>query len=254
MSRSMRYKNATVCDHLASQYVAGAMSARVRRRMETLMRDYREMDTAVAYWSDLMTPMQDRLPPQQPPVDLWAKIDAATAPVAKPQTARTQAQVAKTSWLASFWENLAMWRFSAMAGTAASVVFAVALLWNVMGGAPGRGADYMAPMSRNGEVALVISAYKGEEPGTSELVTQWSKRFQDKPSGPLHLWAEKMDDHSLVYLGQIDSGKENWTLTSAEWKVIANSSRLLINDNPSTLDVAAVTFEGPCVQLNAWKS
>lgn len=79
MSRSLRYSNPDVCDQLAAQYVAGDMTARVRRRMEQLMREHPPLKAAVADWSDRMMPLQNRYPEQAPPASLWRQIDPVGA-------------------------------------------------------------------------------------------------------------------------------------------------------------------------------
>lgn len=263
MSRSLRYENKVVIDHLASQYVAGALTPLVRRRIETLRQNNASLDQAVAQMSDAFSELHDVLTqPDFSPVqqeNVWQQIQTATQAPLEDQTKKK----------ASFWENITLWRGVSFAS------IAMLLLTTFLPMLQKPTSDQVSPayfaslspatntMAINSadKPVYVISVYKGDDTKPSTLVMQWVKNSQDKSlnqmvkTTELHIWSENKDDQALVYIGQQPKANAPIGLTKASWQSIKNSRRLLITTSASKKPNAATTrFSGICLQLKSWKT
>ncbi|WLD58297.1 hypothetical protein NFC81_00545 [Salinispirillum sp. LH 10-3-1] len=247
MSAVLRYRHPKVCQHLASQYVAGHLSPGVRRRMEMLLPQHPPLADAVAEWSDELWQVQASLPTQEPPKRVWRDIKR-TLLAGAPQKHRTFIDRVRNGW-----QDVTALRWWAAGSSIAALVLVSVLLWQP-DTPPVRTASYMAPLSQGDTITLVVYGYQGETPGTSALRLQWAETEVPRPEGALHLWAELKGSAELVYLGELVAGQSWRALSRTEWQALAGSSRLLINDQAVQLDMANVLMEGPCVQLRAYPS
>jgi anti-sigma-K factor RskA len=103
---------------LAADYALGALGAAERAAAERRLASDPAFRAEVEGWQAVLAPLADDIAPVAPPAALWARIDAATRPVAAtvPQPGSQ-----------SMWKSLNLWRYLAGASTVAAVV-AVALL------------------------------------------------------------------------------------------------------------------------------
>ncbi|WP_394168853.1 hypothetical protein [Saccharospirillum alexandrii] len=253
MSRSLRYSNPDVCDQLAAQYVAGDMTARVRRRMEQLMQEHPPLKAAVADWSDRMMPLQNRYPEQAPPASLWRQIEHSLPADRKPkaQTAPTR----KTGVLTRLLDLLnpgVLW--PAVTGGALVALVMITLNLGLVRSPESIGPAYMAPLSWEGDVALVVSGYRRNGDQPAWLSAQWSARLDDRPEGATHLWAETGENREWVYLGAVTPENRRWDLDAEGWQAVMEAHRLVVNDNPGTIQPQLALMEGPCIQLGNWDS
>ena len=79
----MNYERPELLDRLAGEYVLGTMSARVRRRFQTIQRASPQAQQAVQAWERRLSPLAQSVPPQQPPAGTWEAIDRRTGGVAR---------------------------------------------------------------------------------------------------------------------------------------------------------------------------
>ncbi len=251
MSGSLRYRNELICDHLASQYVAGAMTFRVRARMESLLAVTPELDRAVAFWADQFSVLHEQLPAEVPENKTWEQIDRRISVL------DAHEQSASNSW----WQSLLLWRVAGIGGMMTSFLLAMFLLLPSISPSPQitGGANYVATMSAHNidkaEIQFVISAYKKQGDTPSRLHVQWSQGHIDKKGDQsLHLWAEDKDSGEMVYIGLQPAQEQAWDLDKPSWLAVANSSRLLMTSNTNVPDSLNTVFSGPCVQLTAWQS
>lgn len=247
MPGALRYRNPELCDLLASRYVTGRMTAPVRRRLERLMRREPTLEQAVAKWADRMAPLQDSLPEHQPPAALWTRIHDSLH-----EAGHDVASARQHHNLTRLPRRLMAWRMATLISVAASLVLAIALLTDHHE-QPLATASYLAPMSQDGTVVLVVSGYKRQADSPSRLAVQWSRQWPKKQSGPLYLWAEDDTNHTLVYLGQFSDSDRNWALSKTQWQALALSSRLLVGTTRDRITPAEAAFIGPCVQLEKWR-
>ncbi len=101
-------------DLLAAEFVLGTLDAEDARRVETLLRDDLTFRDAVAAWERRLAPLAGLVPEQAPPVALWRRIAADTAPRAAVVRAPTRKLV--------FWRTTS---FGALALAAAVAIFAL---------------------------------------------------------------------------------------------------------------------------------
>lgn len=240
----LRYRQPEVCDHLAAQYVAGSMTARVRARTETLIESTPELRRAVAFWADQFAELQYQLPESQPVADVWQNIAKAT----KPENTE--------NWWSKLLQSLRFWQSAALIGAVASMaLFAVVVITPVA--TPQQAPSYMAAMAPHqqakADVHFVVTAYGKTSNEPSKLVVQWSKRHPRQVKDRLHLWAEDIQSGELTYLGQEPDPESSWHLTKARWQAVTNSSRLIMTVDQSSPDATNTLFSGQCVQLKSWK-
>lgn len=247
MSRNLRYDNAELCDQLAAQYVAGDMTPRVRRRTEQLIREHTQLRTAVDFWSANLEPLQQQFPEQAVPAELWPRIERKVR-----AHSQTQRQVSNAGFWTRWRDQWDLWRTSAVGGMATALALVVTLTLVLAQPTELRAADYMAPLSWNNEVALVVSGYKGQDGEASWLSAQWSERLADRPEGDLYLWADGGEGNSWVYLGKVTPENRRWEVESSAWQAVANSRNLAVSQSPEGVSLQQAAMQGPCIQLKDW--
>ena len=257
MSRCVRYQNPVICEYLASQYVAGQMTPRVRRRLQTLIETTPELDRAIARWADSFVEVHEHLPAIDTTIDsesTWQHIE---------DQLNLSSEVNHKSSSPNFWDQLFVWRITTGIGAFASFALAFILWFSVpttviqqpLVGGP----SYLANMTSHGDnadnIQFVISAYKkNDSMPASRLHVQWSQAHAGQPERELHLWAEDKDSGQLTYIGIQPPKDEAWNLTKPGWKAIANSRRLLMTGNNQVPTDNNTIFSGLCLQLKAWKT
>lgn len=260
MSRSVRYQNPVIQEHLAGQYVAGLMTPRVRARTEALQEKIPTLDQVIKQWADTLAVIPAQLPEVNPSPKSWAAIDQQLGLSEVPKQAATE----KTSW----WQNLAFWRMTGIASLASCLCLAIAFglfvsqsneKINLLATAP-KTPNYMAAMSPNqasdntSDIRFVINAYEKTEKNPSRLFVQWSKNSPRKNKQRFHLWAEDRETGELTYIGEEPENGELWNLNKPTWTAVSNSGRLLATQNMHKPTKANTLFIGPCIQLNGWKN
>ncbi|UUX96054.1 anti-sigma factor domain-containing protein [Aquabacterium sp. J223] len=106
----MDYARPELIEALASQYVAGTLRGRARRRFESLLQAHPALRQAVSRWNDWLMPLTVALPPVEPSDAVWDGIERRLWP---------KAVVAPPPW----WQRLTLWRgVSAVAGLAVLVL------------------------------------------------------------------------------------------------------------------------------------
>ena len=239
MSTVLRYRDPVVCEHLASQYVAGHLTPRVRRRMEALLMQHPPLADAVALWSQLLSPLHETQPKLTPPRNLWPRIAAATQPTVTPPTGNR-------------WTTQG-WRWWSVFSTSLAMVLGLMLFWQEPPTTTAWAPSYMAPLSAGEQVQVVVYGYSGTADKASQLRVQWAvNEASTRPAGQLHLWAEHRDDGSLVYLGELVEGKTEWDLSPERWQALISSGRLLVAPQADRLELANLVMEGPCIQLKPY--
>lgn len=247
MSRCLRYRNPTICEYLAGQYVVGVMTPRVRSRMEALLKTTPELDRAVAFWADHCGQLQAQMPEVHPQADLWQQLDQAIAD--EPSTAQTKQS---NPW----WQKLLLWQVTGVVSMATTLALGFLLLFTPATPGGLGGPNYLAAMSSvsdEQQIQFVISAYQKTEQQPSRLHVQWSKHKTVESAPVLHLWAEDRDTGKLTYIG-VQPEQTDWSLTKPQWQAITSSGRLLMTADEQQPDTANTLFTGPCIQLKPWKT
>jgi anti-sigma-K factor RskA len=267
MSKHIRYQQPNVCDHLASQYVAGVMTVRVRTRTESLAKKNPRLATAIAYWSDAFVQLQDPLNSysikesagdQVNVRRTWSVIEQRLSDASPPKVYIAKDN-AKESVINRFVNSLFAWKIIA-GGSALASVLMVSVLWLAMSHPVSTvsGPSYLASMADHSEPSaspqFVISAYAKNIETPSQLTIQWVKDNKERQHDALHLWAEDKESGALVYIGLQSLTNGSIVLTKPLWDAIANSSRLLMTLNQLQPVEDNIVFSGLCLQLAQWQS
>lgn len=244
MSRVLRYQQPQVRQHLASHYVLGTLSARVRRRCERLLQQDPELEAAIYHWQSQMNQINDSVDPVTPPSRVWPQVEAQINP--------TQVDPGSGSGL---WFALPFWRSSTALLLVVCLGLIVQLTQTVRQPATGA-VDYMAvmqavPAPEHAPAALVITAYQGDAPGRSKLHLQWNERQGPQQLDGLSLWAINRESGEATSLGALDDNISPKLLSKPEWLAIKDSAELVVVRG-STVD-GPVLYRGPCLQLSAWQ-
>ncbi|AOE85179.1 anti-sigma factor [Pseudomonas sp. TCU-HL1] len=109
-----------------AEYVLGVLNARERETVEAQIASSAEFARRHAAWQERLAPLVEEIEPIPVPNDLWSRIEAqldlATAP------ARQRPVPAEKP--ATFWDNLALWRWAGVGGLALSLVLGSVMLWS----------------------------------------------------------------------------------------------------------------------------
>jgi len=268
MSKCIRYQDPTVCDYLASQYVAGDMTTRVRARTESLARSIPELSNAISQWADNFTPLQQALYEASPQyhtqtncAHMWSFIEQRVAQltISKNSSITNKSKPTHQNTFYQLWNALLLWRVMAGLSTLASVFMVSVLLLAVPDSSPTTtGPSYLAAMSSHGSTDqsadFVISVYAKNATSSSKLHIQWAKEQQITSHAPLHLWAENKETGVIEYVGIQDLGIGSVPLTKSSWMAIASSSRLFMTDKKTLPNEDNIIFSGVCLQLQQWQS
>ncbi|RZI75486.1 MAG: RNA polymerase subunit sigma-70 [Variovorax sp.] len=107
-------------DTLAGEYVLGTLSASARAAVEARMPGEPALRNAVRAWEVRLLPLTAIVAPVDPSPGLWERIERSIGPSSAP--------AARSSALATWWNNLHLWRGLAGAGFAAAAVMAAVLV------------------------------------------------------------------------------------------------------------------------------
>ncbi|MCV2403189.1 hypothetical protein OFY17_09895 [Marinomonas sp. C2222] len=252
MSEALRYKNPVICEHLASQYVAGVMTPRVRARTEALSLTCPELSRAIAEWAETLSPIHDSLEEITPSPKVWEKIERSVFE-------KTEQKVEKSS----VWSSLRFWQFTGIGASALSLTFAALLFFYpassmkepIVSATP----SYLAVMSpasaddSNSAISFVVNVYQKTETSPSRLFLQWSENSPRGLKQGIHLWAKHRETGLLTYIGSEPNKATPWNLNKSTWTAVSNSSELVFTKNADSPSEENTLFTGPCIQLGSWK-
>lgn len=253
MSGALRYSRPAVCDHLARQYVAGDLHPLVRRRMERLLPLHTPLQEAVERWADHLYPLQHGLPEARPPAFVWRRIAQSIAPGGNGNhTVNTGGTPARPTGVLLY-----QW----LTAISLSLVVGLAVLLFRPSDVPEvQNPAYLAPLSQQDAVTLVLYGFARSEQAAPELRLQWARTYHPRPEGELHLWAELAVTGEWHYLGDLTPNMEQIELSDHDWQRLSASSRLLVTSSTQPQDWTQLVMAGPCIQMDygsaadAWSS
>ncbi|GAA6120770.1 anti-sigma factor [Acidovorax sp. FG27] len=161
-------------DDLAGGYVLGTLPIAGRRSVEARLPDDAALRAAVDAWEARLHPLVSLAPAVEPSAALWPRIEhslgwgqAEAADAARPPAP------ARPSALASWWNDLRLWRGLAAGGFAAAAVLAAVLVAGPGLRGPAGGPQYM----------VVLVAPGGTAPGWVVQASASAGQLQLKPLG-----------------------------------------------------------------------
>jgi anti-sigma-K factor RskA len=126
---------------VAGEYVLGVLSAAERRAFEARLAREPALRAEVEYWEQRLGAMAAKVPPIDPPPQVWAKIEAKL-------DAQTPAR--------GLWRNLPFWRWAAFGSAAVAAASLVALVYPAR--VPPPGAPLVAELEENsGRPNFIVS-------------------------------------------------------------------------------------------------
>jgi len=242
MSGPLRYQNPELQDMLASNYVAGTLRGRARKRMEALMRDNDTLAGRVRQWESKLQPLHEATPLLPPKPSTWKNIANAINGATDPLVTRLMSRLNFYKYLSGF-------------------ALTVALVLGVLLGYPGSAPVVPAPINYvavlKNDVAqptIVVTLKKADRVLTLDIL--------QKPvladNQHMQLWAVSRTDGSIKSLGAVKLEKHTETsLTKAQWGLIADAEYLLVSaEKQSAVQVPGtrIVAKGLCVKVEGWKS
>jgi anti-sigma-K factor RskA len=109
----MDYGHPRLADALASQYVAGTLRGRARKRFEALLAGHPALRAAVNDWQERLMPLTGVVAAEPPPRAVWQRIERQLWPSNAPA--------------ARWWQRLALWRGVSAFATVAALSLALLL-------------------------------------------------------------------------------------------------------------------------------
>lgn len=240
-----RYQIPEVVDHLASNYVLGTLSMRVRSRIDSLRHEHNfdAMNQRIAFWEQKMSPLIDKVPDLAPKDQTWLSIQARIAP---------QKAQAKKPWYQLF--DLRFYQWATACSLLLVALFSVVVLQQPT--SPGA-LSYVAVLADENQAPRVVAATYGD---TQMLMLDIIDLPDVGEDETLELWVTSKTDKQARSLGEIpsDVASFNRQLTTAEWRLIKDSDSLLITveeagGSPIGEPMGELISQGVCVRLSAWQ-
>jgi anti-sigma-K factor RskA len=153
---------------LAGEYVLGVLDASDASEVAGALATNVELRRAVAFWEEQLHPLSEFAYPAEPPPGTWEAIETRiTKPASRPAAPR-------------FWDNVALWRWTA--GFAAAAAASLAL-WIVM--TPASGPSFVAVLhppqqdqagwvATAGRSGLVVRAVSAATPPSDHAFELWA--------------------------------------------------------------------------------
>lgn len=244
-SNLQRYSSPIVVDHLASNYVTGLLTPKVRLRVDALRKqfDFRHIDYRIDYWEQKLSPLNDKTPELAPLPETWQSIQT--------RLNLGQQQAEKRSSLFS-------WLSFPVSKWAGAFVFVVCAVFgaSLLRPADSLGAlSYVAVLEDSSQTPQVVAATYGD---SKKLVLDILTLPEIDSEQSFELWVTSKTDNQTRSLGEIPKGQNSFDrqLSDAEWRLIADSSFLIISVEElggSALGEPSdrVVSKGLCIRLPA---
>jgi anti-sigma-K factor RskA len=226
MSVPLRYQHPSVVAHLASGYVLGGQSHRVRKRCRALSQRLPVLAKAIIEWEERLQPLAAG-PSVLPSASVWSGIEQ--------RLWHQKGLHAQLRW----------WR--SLTALAATLLLLVSVWWWQAPTLPS-GPHYVAALQdrTSSELWVVkVTRLKVGEVRLNIEGEQWGEQ-------PLVLWAEG-GEGNWVMLGKPSRSNREWALDKARWLAVARATRLVLTTSvEQTPEQSNWLYEGPCLQLREW--
>ncbi|RLU03201.1 MAG: hypothetical protein D9N11_05310 [Ketobacter sp.] len=240
MPGPLRYQNPELQDLLASNYVTGTLRGSARKRMETLMRENRNLRDRVRQWEDKLQPLHSNTPEVAPKKSTWDNIASVIGVAADPM-------------LATLKKKLNFYKY--LSGFAFACTLALAVLVLVPAAPQPAAINYVAVMKDdNAKPTMVVTLTQAGR----VLALDMLEKPQVDQNQKLQLWAVSKVDGSVSSLGEISVEKHiEKSLTKPQWGLISDAEYLLVSLETSpgvSRPSDRVLAKGLCVKVEGWQS
>lgn len=243
MSGPLRYQNPQLQDLLASNYVAGTLRGKARKRMEALMRQDSALTRRVRQWEAKLQPLHQSTPAVAPKKSTWQAISNAINGAADPL-------------ITTLMKRLNFYKYLSAAALSFALVASVML--SLPGPVPTPTVaiiNYVAVLNSEGEQPSMVVTLTKEG---RVLALDVLEKPQLNADQHLQLWAVSREDGSVASLGEVQLEKRVETsLTKEQWGLITNAEYLLVSAETQsgvTAPGSRILAKGLCVKVEGWKS
>ena len=255
-----RYSQENIIEHLASQYVLGTLTLKVRQRVETLSQCNPLFEQAINGWQQRFVGL-DQQTEQLPPSEAsWQKIIEQLGGNLT-QAAQASKAMSQSNQQGTFFQKIATWL--AMPTNRTISVFSLVtllvlslLLINQMITKPAP-LSYVAVLTeQDGQAHLVASTY-GE---SKKLILNVINAPKISVDQALELWVISKTDSQARSLGVIELEQVliEQQLSEAQWRLIKDSDALIVTIEESGGSAIGepsevIVSRGLCIKLKEWQ-
>ncbi|GAB3483406.1 hypothetical protein [Marinomonas epiphytica] len=244
MPSRLRYSRSKVINHLASNFVLGLQTERVRRHVQKLRITHLHLDKAILVWQEHFTQLDELTLHLKPPDRVWKNVEHQLF-------SQQKCAQAKISW----YKRPFLWWTAGVSSLGTSILILTVFMFILQGKniEKTQSIGYLAVMTKlaNGvgappkDTQFVITAYKGKHAGQSRAHIQWVTGLKNADISQWELFSVEKGSGAIISLGLlVDITSRN--LTAAEWGTIKNSEHLRVEQEGN------IIFSGPCLQLTGW--
>lgn len=241
--KSQRYQNFELRDKLASEYVLGTQTSRVRRRLEVLM-------NADPSWWEHVEQWQQNLSSITPSSDL----NASSKNLKRPPKRVWKRIVNSTFGFRKRKSNLGWWLPTGMAFSLFVGMFIQSNLMNTPSGmnvTEVRPASYLAMMSSDTQKDhFALVAYQGDQPGQSSLRMQRNVSMDRISDNRAMVWMRDGSTDELILIDSLKNVSDIRYMSPKEWQILKGSSELIVTANRDS--DSEVLYRGRCLELSDW--
>jgi len=260
-----RYHNAKIIDHLASNYVIGTLSTKVRARLEKIALENNLIEARIHFWQQELAHLDNNTAELPASEISWQKISAAIdedSPQVQHSSERFYNKY--TDYVVASFGRFTHGLFNGFprgltnSFSVAVLALAIVLLFNPMSKTPTvEPLNYVAVLTDdNAQAHLVASTYGESKRLVMNLINQ-PKITDDED---LEVWVVSKTDKQARSLGILPRNMSlvEQQLTEAQWRLIKDSDSLIVTieeqgGSPIGEPSDIIVSRGLCVRLQEWQ-
>ncbi len=239
-----RYQIPEVTDHLASQFVLGTLSPRVRARTQRLRSQVPELDHRIRYWETRLSPLDDETEEVIPKQGTWTAIEDQL--FGAPESIAVAQPRISMGWI-----------YKLTSGFSFAVALIVSILWWQQEPPATDNLSYLAVMHDSNQTPQLVATTYGASRTLALEVLSMPQISEDEG---LELWVASKTDKQIRSLGVLprDQMVITKTLSEAQWRLIKDSDYLLLTKeesggSPIGEPMGEMISKGLCIQLAGWQ-
>jgi len=249
-----RYLNNKIVEHLASQYVLGTLTIKVRTRVEKLRIGNQPLELKINEWQEQLSSLDQHTVELPPSEQSWQNISSKLNLIEKDTT-----PIQEQYWGGGFfvWFSTSFNRLSAGLSAICLVLMTILLFNGISPPIKPDSLSYVAVLTDSDEQAHLVASTYGE---SQKLVMSVINMPTISSDEDLELWVVSKTDQQARSLGIIPKNTElvEQQLTLAQWRLIKDSDSLIITiedegGSPIGEPSELIVSQGLCIQLQEWQ-
>ena len=215
----MNYKNESLRNALAAEYVLGTLRGGARRRYQKLMMESQLITETTWMWEQYLNGLGQKIPPVEPPPSVWQAIERQLGFV-QSETAENVVTLKPAKP-----QKTVIWQTIAGLATAAAVILAVVLM-------PAKPPE-IAPVT---DIAVVSDAEAKPlwliEISATTLAVRSTANLQTRTDKDFELWMVPANGGAPVSLGLLPEGGQ-LAITRPDWFSLRDIAALAVSLEPN---------------------